>query len=74
MASEFHVISSRDVVHQRNRSDENAGGDVGSVHSLSGADDHGSDRFVRGARVLLHWPLLQPRLRHAKLYGVFQGL
>ena len=36
VASEFHVISvcSRDVVLQRNRYDENTGGDVGSVHSL----------------------------------------
>ena len=74
VASELHVISNRDVVHQRNRSDENAGGDFCSVCSLPGPDDHGSDRFVRGGRVLLHWPLLQPRLRSAASHGVFSGL
>ena len=51
-----------------------AGGDVGSVHSLPGPDHHGSDRFVRGARVLLHWPLLQPRLRYDERHDVFPWL
>ena len=74
MASEFHVISSRDVVRQRNSSDENAGGDVDSVHSLPGPHDHGLDRFVRGDRVLLHWPLLQPPLSSDAIRAVFPGL
>ena len=76
VASQFHVISFRIRydVHQRNRSDENAGGDVGSVHSLPGPDDHGSDGFVGGARVLLHWPLLQPGLRCAYRHVAFPCL
>ena len=73
VASQFHVISFRIryVVHQRNCSDENAGGNVGSVHSLPGPDDHGSDRFVGGARVLLHWPLLQPGQRYVYRHDAF---
>ena len=72
VASEFYVISV--CMRQRNRSDKNAGGDVCSVHSLPGPKDHGSDRFVRGARVQLHWPLLQPRLPSVERHAVFFGL
>ena len=76
VASDVHVISVciHDFVRQRNRSDKNTGGDVGFIHSLPGPNDHGSDRFVRGARVLLHWPLLQPRLSSDERHAVFPGL
>ena len=66
-------VAARSSIKEK-RSDENAGGDLSSVDSLPGPDDHGSDRFVRGARVLLHWPLLQPRLPFVERHAVFPGL